>query len=45
MDPEKGRFRMILVASLMVKPGAGEIFRDYERKAAAIMARRNERHG
>lgn len=34
---------MILVASLTVKPGAGEIFRDYERKAAAIMARHGGR--
>jgi uncharacterized protein (DUF1330 family) len=32
---------MILVATLVVKPDAVEAFRDYERRAAAIM----ERHG
>jgi uncharacterized protein (DUF1330 family) len=32
---------MILIATLTVRPGALDAFRDYERKAAAIM----ERHG
>jgi len=32
---------MILVATLMVKPGKLTVFRDYERKAAALM----QRHG
>jgi uncharacterized protein (DUF1330 family) len=34
---------MILVATLMVRPGAENTFRDYERKAAAIMARHGAR--